>query len=694
MTPQEVVQQYLARNYRVVFWPQIGDIKGPKETGWPNKQYTLADYREGCRVGIITGTEISPDHFLHDVDIDWSPGSLIAQALLPPTSFVFGRPSKRVSHCIYTTTEALASYRYEDIDKTCLIELRGTKNNGDIGLQTMVPPSIWSKGALKEALTFIKGDGPDHIENPTLLKQRVCLSAIGMILAKNFGTNGFGHEPRLAFAGFLLRAGVPVDDIVIMGESISIYCNNREVHDVKRAVESTAAALAAGHKKTKGGPALAKLIGDKGKLVIARINEWLGRDSDFIRDREGIIIRDNQENIARALTLLDVSLSYHEFNERVTAVASGKPATFDDAFIDHLWLRVDRELRFRPTFAFFEKVIRNIAHETSYHAVRDYLQTLTWDKLPRLDTWLIDYAGADDTPYIRAVSSIVLIAAVKRVRLPGCKYDEMLILESGQGMNKSSALRALCPDETWFSDDLPLNVDAKQIIERTLGKWIIEASDLAGKRGAENEHLKSMLSRQVDGPARLAYARNPVERHRQFIMIGTTNSAKYLKDSTGARRFWPVKVSGFQLPELRLVRDQLWAEASTREALGASIRLPEELWPHASDEQEQRLAHDAWEDLLRSALLNVAPSHDGKRRIATDVLWEALGIEAGRRDRAGSARIVEIMERLGFRSTTVRLSGEDPQRGYITDDERKLTLVAEHELDDVDGLGQNPNTPF
>src|SRR6185436_11555438 len=125
------------------------------------------------------------------------------------------------------------------------------------------------------------------------------------------------------------------------------------------------------------------------------------------------------------------------------------------------------------------------------------------------------------------------------------KYDEMVVWESEQGSLKSSAAQALCPEASWFSDDLPLNLKSQQLIESTLGKWIVEASDLAGKRKAEIEQLKAMLSRQVDGPARMAYAHFAVERLRHFIIIGTTNSKSYLNDSTGARRFWPAEVQQF-----------------------------------------------------------------------------------------------------------------------------------------------------
>lgn len=681
--PRTLVEHYIAGNFKIVYWPAKKDIKGPTERDWPTKPYPIEHFKDGYRVGVLTGTELQPGHHLHDVDIDWAPGSLIAQSFLPPTGFVFGRASKRVSHCFYTTPIGLPSYKYNDIDDTCLIELRGTKANGEIGLQTMVPPSVWSRDDLREPLAFVKFEGVSHVADAELLKQRVCYAAIGMIVAKHLGVNGFGHDPRLAWAGFLLRAGITPDDLITMGEAISVYCHNREIQDVRRVVDSTALALSANQKKVKGGPAFAKILGTNGRKIIERINEWLGRHIDFKRDANGSIYKDHQLNIQRALELMNVNLSYHAFNEgMLVQIEDGQRQPLTDAIVDGLWLRMDREIGFRPTFIFFEKVLHHLAHETTFHAVKDYLATLQWDGVPRIDTWLSAYAGSEDSPYVRAVSSIVLIAAVRRVRSPGCKYDEMIVLESPQGMNKSSAMRALCADDTWFSDDLPLNVDAKQIIERTLGKWIIEASDLAGKRKAEVEQLKSMLSRQVDGPARLAYARNPIERPRQFILIGTTNSAAYLTDNTGARRYWPIAVKRFDVEALVRDRDQLWAEAAMREAANASIRLPEALWPAAGVEQERRHSGDSWEDSLRAVVLSVSPGFDDKRRIMTKTLWEALGVEPARRDRVGALRIAEIMQRFGMKPTTIRVRGEvAPQRGYLTDDPGALELIEEHLID-------------
>src|SRR5438105_15445667 len=149
LTSRELVAKFFEMKLSPVFWRMNGDSKGPHETEWPAKAvagyYTIDKYHDGDRVGLVTGTEVAPGQFVHDVDIDWGPGVEIAKLLLPPTGFVYGRARKRVSHCFYTMSEALPSVEYRDIDSTMLIELRGTTLDGSIGKQSMAPPSIWTK---------------------------------------------------------------------------------------------------------------------------------------------------------------------------------------------------------------------------------------------------------------------------------------------------------------------------------------------------------------------------------------------------------------------------------------------------------------------------------------------------------------------------------------------------------------------
>lgn len=669
MTGRDVVSAYLDSGYRIVVWPQIGDSKGPREEGWTTRKYTLDDYTEGNRVGLMTGVDIN-GKVLHDVDIDWQPGALIASKLLPPTGFIFGRASKKVSHLFYTCDAAIPSFRFEDIDKTCLLEIRGTKSNGEVGMQTMVPPSVWSPKGLSapskeqlEPLQFVAAGDPAHLPADEL-KKRAIYTAIALLLAKNLGKNGFGHEPRLMVAGFLLRLKIDAADVIAIGEAISPFCNNNEVHDVRTSVESTANALTDPKKKVKGGPALAKHFGINGKKIISLVNDWLGKSDDFARDKDGKILPKSQKNIQRAIELLGHELSYNQFSDKL--LIDGQP--MEDHIVEHVYLQIDTEHGFLPPWEFFKQVIRHGAWLNGFHPVKNYLDSLTWDGVPRIDEWLITTAKAEDSPYVRAVSSIMLIAAVRRIRQPGCKYDEMVVWESSkQGFGKSSAAQALCPNPAWFSDDLALNLRSQQVIEATLGKWIVEASDLAGKRKTEIEQLKAMLSRQVDGPARMAYAHFAVERPRHFIIIGTTNSQAYLTDPSGARRFWPITVQPFNVAWIKQHRDQLWAEACHREAAGESIRLHESLWPAAGEIQEKRREIDPWESAIYTCLVSIAPNSDGKRRVVTTALWDALGVSVERRDRAGALRITDIMQRFGFHRTKVRPKGQEVQAGFVQD---------------------------
>lgn len=224
-------------------------------------------------------------------------------------------------------------------------------------------------------------------------------------------------------------------------------------------------------------------------------------------------------------------------------------------------------------------------------SVTNYLASLVWDGIPRLDRWLIDCAGAEDSAAVRSASRAMLVAAVRRAREPGCRFDQLPILDGPQGSGKSRALRLLAVDDAWFTDALPIaDSSTRQIIEATAGKWIVEASELehalggrTADKGAETADegegddagipptaaLKSFLSRSVD-EARMPYQREQTRVPRQFVVVGTTAATPLLED-TGSRRFCVIRVVSFDLARLAEIRDQLWAEASIAEASGESI---------------------------------------------------------------------------------------------------------------------------
>lgn len=205
-----------------------------------------------------------------------------------------------------------------------------------------------------------------------------------------------------------------------------------------------------------------------------------------------------------------------------------------------------------------------IAERNAYHPVCDYLRGLEWDGTERIDRWMIDYLGAEDTPLNRAFGRKILCAAVRRIRQPGCKFDSMLVLEGPQEIGESSAIRALSHDGKWFTDQLEVGADPKVTIEKTSGAWIVEMPELDGMGRRDTNRVKSFIT-TVEDRARLSYARFATTRPGQFVLFGTTNETQYLSDLTGNRRFWIVRTRSADPAGIVAIRDQLWAEAAQAE---------------------------------------------------------------------------------------------------------------------------------
>jgi len=394
----------------------------------------------------------------------------------------------------------------------------------------------------------------------------------------------------------------------------------------------------------------------------------------FITDKHGVPVPQEMRNIQVALLRLNAQVQYDEFAGRYLL----NDGPMQDEEMQDLRLLANKLFKLRcGKDWWFENVMHLARFHNKFHPVRDYLDSLTWDGTPRLGEWLIQYGEAEDTPFVRAVSRLMLVAAVRRIRRPGCKFDEMLVLESPQGSLKSTALAVLAGNDDWFTDDLPLNAKTAEFIERLRGRWIVEAAELNGMRKGEVEHVKSVLSRQVDR-ARMAYGRMTLELPRQCVFFGTTNADKYLKDSTGNRRFWPVATGTFDIEGLRAVRDQLWAEAAAAEADGEGIRLDPALYDAATEAQEERVVRDPWVDLIGELLGDL----NGKLPVSD--AWDLVGVPGGRQTQNDNQRLGDAMRELGWERKRLRIDGK-PTWCYVrgTDHQRSTPLKVNRVGDSV-----------
>ena len=268
------------------------------------------------------------------------------------------------------------------------------------------------------------------------------------------------------------------------------------------------------------------------------------------------------------------------------------------------------------------------ASARAFHPVRDYFTNLLpWDGVERLDTLLVDTLGAEDTPYVRAVTRKTFVAAHRRTFQPGCKFDHVLTLVGPQGVGKSTIFARMAGQ--WFSDSLTItDMKDKTGAEKLLGNLIVELSELAGMRKAEAEPVKGFISRTED-KFRPAYGRTVQTYPRQCIIVGSTNADEgFLRDPTGNRRWWPVRVTGegwigkpHDLDQATI--DQLWAEARARDHAGEQLYLTGEVLEAAEHIQAESVEADDRVGLVQEYLNKVLPGNWDRLSLTARRIWLA-----------------------------------------------------------------------
>lgn len=346
-------------------------------------------------------------------------------------------------------------------------------------------------------------------------------------------------------------------------------------------------------------------------------------------------------------------IGYNEFAQRIEKrrmTPTGSPAgewSDQDDYELGLWFAQRCDLLIKSAGTILSGVSM-VAHRNRFHPVREWLESLPlWDGVERLDFWLTDCIGIADSQYVRLVGRFFLLGMVARIYKPGCAMQYMPIFEGPQGKGKSTMLRILGGD--WYAET-PFKIGDKDAYQQLQGTWLYEIPEMDSFNKAESTAVKAFVTIQVDR-YREPYARRPVDRPRQCVFAGNTNHSEYFKDTTGNRRFWPIRCSAtIDLDKLAEWRVQLFAEAMQRFNEGARWHpTREEELKYFKPQQEEREIVDPWLYPLEDWL--DAPDRRSLREFTSqEVLTGAFHVSIDKIDgnRGMATRLGNLMARLGW----------------------------------------------
>lgn len=414
---------------------------------------------------------------------------------------------------------------------------------------------------------------------------------------------------------------------------------------------------------------LMKRIAAKAKVPVADLKEQLkqattpsGWKAKLRYDEHGNL-RDSRLNM---VTLLNHDPAWHgvlfydEFSgdilkRRLPPFANPALGAWTDLDSSKAALWLEEHYEISPKTLAADEAIQIVADQHSFHVVREYLDALRWDGTPRCKTWTIRYLGAEDTPVHRFVGQAWLCGAAMRAYQPGSKFDNVLVLEGGQGNRKSTALATL--GGAWHCESIT-DVGSKDSLTNLRGMWIVEFAELDAIGRVESSRIKQHISSQHD-VYRPPYGRRSIIVPRQNVFAASCNPEKYLKDETGARRFWPVRCGKtIDIEALTRDRDQLWAEAVHL------YRHGEQTWAtpdmtYLTEAQDARFVEDPWEEHVIGFLAL-------REEVLIREVMDFLGVEVARQTQSDKNRVAKILLRLGF-ACSVERQGKTLLRVYRKD---------------------------
>lgn len=583
---------------------KIGAKKPCCGDNWQDARFKVDELKErfgnGENFGWLLGIKPRP---IVDVDLDCQEALAVSMLIQgPKTQRISGHKSNPRSHYFFElpgvagTNKFLDPFRKKKEEQPMLIELRGA------GCQTIVPPSQHVSGELYEWYEEGEFGKSSYAE---LLRWTSKIAAAALFI-RYWQPR---HDARLALIGMLAHAEWPEAETLEFASAVIRIADAEDLKEVKGNVANCYRRVE-GESEAFGAPKLREMLGERGKLIIKTITDWLGLNSS---SPSGMILTEKgtiKPILANAITALkndtrwEGVIGLNEFSLHIMTRKDtpwGKPAGEKWSDVDDIdtseWLQ-HRGVIVTPQVT--NSAVQSVAAKNAFHPVKEYLKSLKWDGSERISTWLIAYLGSQDSKFARAIGRRWLISGVARIFRPGCQADHTLLLEGPQGIRKSTALRTLAGAD-WFTDHVS-DLDSKDSRMDLHGKWIVELAELSAVRRSLAEKVKSFLTATSDH-FRPPYGRSTIDVPRQNIFAGSVNDETPFTDETGNRRFWPIRCGKIDVELLEEHRDQLWAEAVERYEDDEHWWLDsEELNELAKEEQKQRYQTGVWDGTIEKWL--------------------------------------------------------------------------------------------
>lgn len=620
--------------------------KIPLQKNWSRTGFDagqLSHYREGMNVGIKLGWPLSCGHYLGAIDVDIANEGYAAEvwALMDAVA-----PNYRLWPKV-TSGRGNGSGHYYFLSKTPITSRTLGSSKGSstkawevslmgAGRQCVAPPSVHPSGAIYAWETDIAFLSVETLGTPVVQDALTDLPIADELrrtirLAKTKDRSAALFNAVTA----LLRAKVPEDKITeIMTDRRFLLAHVPYEHT----------------GSSDPGKATAWFV----KYMLEPAKERV-ISKDVTLDKSGNIAntyRNAQIVLCEKIFGKEPFIRHNAFRNSFewcqvppwADTIPGRSAGKEDALLACDYMLEVYGVRFHTNTV--DELLTTEAMKNTYHPVKDYLDSLTWDGVPRIATMFQTYHRSQMHPsYLAEVAHLWMVGAVARIYEPGVKFDYTWVLEGVQGIGKSTFLLTLASKE-WFLDSLP-NLADKDAATNIQGAWICEIAELSAMNRSTIDAVKAYMSRDTDR-VRPPYGQRRIDFPRSTMFAGTTNLRHYLHDPTGARRFWPIEVGKLEFKALKADRDQLWAEAAFYYHYHRPAFYPSfELESHLKRLHSLRRVDDEGDE-ARALLASWVATNDQVPSMTLSEMFSCGPLMAMKRTRTTDLRVSAILEDLGF----------------------------------------------